>query len=154
MKCDYCNKEFYKRHDRITPKNFCSRKCLGAYLSENPSYRDLSKCSKHRTKLNKELNKDRMTPEVKKKIRNSRINSGEGKTYSKLYGVHEHRVIAESMLGRPLRKGEVVHHIDFNKRNNDTKNLMVFKNQKEHLEWHRVNDSRFRGGDAHEVQTT
>lgn len=50
---------------------------------------------------------------------------GEGKTYRKLYGRHEHRVVAERMLGRPLMKGEVVHHIDGNKRNNSPENLLV-----------------------------
>ena len=34
----------------------------------------------------------------------------------------EHRVVAETLLGRPLRVGEVVHHVDENKKKNaDTK---------------------------------
>ena len=44
---------------------------------------------------------------------------GEGKTYTKRLGKHEHRLVAEEKLGRPLRKGEVVHHIDGDYKNND-----------------------------------
>lgn len=44
---------------------------------------------------------------------------GEGKTYTKCLGKHEHRLVAEEKLGRPLRKGEVVHHIDGDYKNND-----------------------------------
>src|SRR3990167_639054 len=37
----------------------------------------------------------------------------------------EHIVIAEHALGRPLRKGEVIHHIDGNKVNNRNSNLLI-----------------------------
>ena len=146
--CDCCGARFLKRDDRITRKNFCSRKCLGKYHSENPESRDLKKCSEHMSKLNKEINVNRMTAAVREKLRKSRLNTGEGKSYPKYYGAHEHRIVAERMLGRPLKPGEVVHHIDFNKRNNDPSNLMVFENQKKHMEWHRDNGPRFQGGDA------
>lgn len=36
------------------------------------------------------------------------------------------------MLGRPLRRGEVVHHRDGNKLNNDPMNLEVLPSQTEH----------------------
>ncbi len=61
---------------------------------------------------------------------------GEGKAYKKLHGKHEHRVIAEKMIGRKLEKGEIVHHIDGNKLNNDPSNLEVMT-QSEHVERHR-----------------
>ena len=38
--------------------------------------------------------------------------------------VSEHILIAEAELGRPLKKGEIVHHTDFNKLNNDPINLL------------------------------
>jgi len=37
----------------------------------------------------------------------------------------EHRIIAEQALGRRLTRGEVVHHIDCNERNNDKGNLLI-----------------------------
>lgn len=61
---------------------------------------------------------------------------GEGKTYTKRLGRHEHRIVAEEIIGRKLQPGEVVHHIDGNKKNNDPSNLMVLSSQKEHARLH------------------
>ena len=98
--------------------------------------------------LNEELNPTRMTPEVREKLREARLDSGDGVSYSKVYGRHEHRVIAEQMLGRPLKPGEVVHHIDGNKRNNSPENLVVFPSQAEHARWHKLHDAASGGGEA------
>ena len=117
-KCEGCGREIkvpnaqYKR----AKHHYCSRPC-------------------HMKVMNLELNPQRMTPEVRQKLRMSRLNKGEGKTYTKTYGRHTHRVVAEQMLGRPLKPGEIVHHIDGNKRNNDPSNLMVMT-QSEHCRLH------------------
>lgn len=60
---------------------------------------------------------------------------GEGRSYRKLHGRHEHRVVAEAMLGRKLKKGEIVHHIDGNKLNNDPSNLEI-TTQSKHVDKH------------------
>ena len=74
-----------------------------------------------------------MTPEVRAKLRKARLNSGKGKTYTKLYGRHEHRVVAEQMLGRPLKR----------------ENLIVLPSQKEHAQLHaKLNKFFAMGGDA------
>ena len=39
--------------------------------------------------------------------------------------VYEHRYVMEQYLGRKLKHGEEVHHIDGNKLNNDINNLVV-----------------------------
>lgn len=55
--------------------------------------------------------------------------------YKKKFKRHEHRVVAEQMLGRPLVRGEIVHHIDGNRHNNTPENLQVMT-QAEHLRLH------------------
>jgi len=51
--------------------------------------------------------------------------------------VSEHILVAEKTLGRYLVSGEVVHHIDENKRNNVPENLQVFKTQSDHSRFHK-----------------
>jgi HNH endonuclease len=66
---------------------------------------------------------------------------GKGKGYRKLNGRHEHRVVAEIRLGRPLLKGEIVHHENRIKTDNTEGNLEVMT-QAEHASLH----SRLRFG--------
>jgi hypothetical protein len=48
----------------------------------------------------------------------------------------EHKIVVENFIGRKLKKEEVIHHLDFNKKNNKIENLMLFHNQKEHASFH------------------
>lgn len=58
-------------------------------------------------------------------------------SYPKVGERHEHRIVAERKLGRPLRPGEVVHHVDGDKRNNAPSNIEVLASQREHIRLHR-----------------
>ena len=160
IKCDWCDRVFEKHPSRITKHNFCCRECLAAFSSKkcNPggyrNLKDYSNIASNLSALNREMNPTRMTKETREKIRQSRIGTGAGKTYSKFYGRHEHRVVAEQILGRELHKGEVVHHRDGNKRNNDPRNIVVFNSQAEHahhhaeLNWFNREIEIMEGGDA------
>ncbi len=50
--------------------------------------------------------------------------------------VREHILVVEKMLGRPLKDGEVVHHINEDKKDNRPENLMVFASQSDHMRYH------------------
>ena len=164
IKCDYCGKAFNKKPSKIKAKNycckehrhadkyviltcetcgkkferllaggvyehiFCSRECARPYLSHKFSEYD------------KANNPVSMTPDRKQKLRISHLGKGAGKTYTKTFGRHTHRIVAEQMLGRPLKPGEVVHHINEDKRDNRPENLMVFANQRLHAKWHVEHD--------------
>jgi len=134
--CARCGAPVWRVPSQVKRNNrfFCSRQC-------------------HMATLNEELNPHRMTPDVKEKLRAARLNTGEGKTYTKRFSRHEHRVVAEQILGRPLMRGEVVHHIDGDKRNNAPENLMVFPSPAEHVKWHAAHDPSFgrKGGDRNAV---
>jgi len=47
--------------------------------------------------------------------------------------VKEHRLVVEKFIGRYLKKSEVIHHIDGNKKNNLPKNLIAFSSHSAHL---------------------
>ena len=48
----------------------------------------------------------------------------------------EHRAVVEDFIKRELKRGECVHHIDFDKKNNKIENLMIFKTQSDHMKFH------------------
>lgn len=143
--CDYCGAEIRRYPSQVKKHNFCSRACLGKFSSKkhNPEgykYRSFEKKAKRFARMNSTWNQEKMTWGVRNKLREARLGTGEGKNYSKIYGRHEHRVVAEQMLGRALRKGEVVHHINRDRRDNRPENLMVFASQAEHARWHLLHD--------------
>jgi len=50
----------------------------------------------------------------------------------------EHRLVMARLVGRMLAPGEVVHHVDGVKRNNDPSNLWLFADGGSHRSWHEM----------------
>lgn len=160
LTCDFCGARIERYPSRVKKHNFCSQKCLADYSSKtrNPEkYTELKSyegMSQNMKAINARLNPSRMAPAVRLKLRNSRLAKGSsGKGYEKLLGRHIHRTVAELAIGRSLKPGEVVHHIDGNIHNNDYRNLMVFENQAQHATWHAAHDTKNEEVMPDDVQT-
>ena len=57
--------------------------------------------------------------------------------YARKNWVYEHRVIVECKIGRILKPGECIHHINEIKTDNNINNLMLFSNQAKHSSFHK-----------------
>lgn len=114
--CAHCGGEFAVAR-KFPDTRFCSRKCgLAATLPADHNARVARATAKRRGDVQR--------------------GRGAGKSYPKLYGQHAHRAVAEQKIGRALRRGEVVHHIDDDKLNYSPDNLEVLPSQSEHMRRH------------------
>lgn len=115
--CKYCMEEFetYRNKTAQEPK-FCSVQCTGRYQTneKNPAYNG----GKYLCNGYHALFLPDHPYASKKNI------------------VLEHRVIMEKKIGRYLKPEEVVHHKDGIKTNNDPNNLILFKNNSDHMKYH------------------
>ncbi len=115
-------------------------KCCVDGCIENTSKGGNGYCGKHAQRVRRYGDANYVTPEDIRRVSSresqlSRVVSVKSTTYRKYFGKHEHRVIAEDSIGRPLLSTEHVHHIDGDKHNNDPKNLQVMSRE-DHLRLH------------------
>lgn len=115
------------------------KKCSHAGCGKVVEYITADLCGMHAQRIRRYGNPEFVTPyqRWRELCREGQHKPARPDVYKKRFNRHEHRVVAEQMLGRPLQRGEIVHHIDGNKHNNDPSNLRVMS-QADHLRLHRA----------------
>ena len=127
VNCHLCGKPYLKAESRVRENNFCCRAHLHAWNARK---------MREYNRLSNPMNQPGGVLASRIRRGHEQRGKGEGRTYTKLLGRHEHRQVVETLLGRPLKPGEVVHHLDGDKRNNDPDNLVVLPSQSAHCKAH------------------
>lgn len=139
FKCDHCNIEFFRGTGY--PKERLS--------NDNNYYHFCSKCKGQATLIGNENRRKRLAKKlgetwidsngyvvVRLSLHSKYSNRQIGKNFSY---IREHVKVMQDYLGRQLGKGEVVHHIDGNKINNNISNLDICT-VKEHNKCHATSE--------------
>ena len=127
--CKVCGKEFeaMARDVGLGRSFLCSKDCSGKWYTENYSGENNAHfgeefTDEHRQKIGEAHSGDKnYNWHGGVKIQNGYVMVSNGDGGYK----QDHRIVAEKALGRPLRKDEVVHHINGDKADNRNCNLLI-----------------------------
>ena len=123
--CLICGKEFQRTpyHKRVRGgAKFCSKKCMNISKIGKKSWNYVGFKKTKRGYIYKRCMKDH--PNI-----------------SKDGYIMEHRLVVEENIGRYVKKGEQIHHVNEKKDDNRIENLMLFPSAKRHTEFHKFLDN-------------
>lgn len=158
MTCQQCGETFetYPGWVRSGRRRYCSASCRhGAQKARN-----LNRTGKRHTATSRaKMGTNPATRERSSQWKGGRYQNGDGywfvmvdllppemqalaRQMTKGPYIQEHRIVAAAAIGRPITKGEVVHHINGEKTDNRPENLIATK-RADHSQEHREIEKRF-----------
>lgn len=135
-RCDYCDEQFQRR-DRHGNRNkhfFCSSKCAAEFKTKKILV-SCDWCDNKFYKKTSDINRSERNFCCHKCSENFIRGTGLRGLNPKVYGIPNHRRLAEKKIGRSSLHDEEVHHVDGNHLNNKPDNLVVMK-AGEHSSFH------------------
>jgi hypothetical protein len=123
--CQVCTVPFFRRARealRHGPHKYCSMRCRGLSMRRRVGLL-CDQCRRLFERALAEVLRHRNAWCSWKCFRAHQIATGT--SYPKIGNRHAHRIVGEKIVGRPLRRNEVVHHKDENRRNFSRRNLTV-----------------------------
>jgi hypothetical protein len=136
-----------------TPQRFCSQRCAADYKAQKvraawPSPEDMRRLYVDEELTDVEIGKRYGRPDhwsakirreygIPSRIGRPKVKNLEPRLHPSGYvyvgNDKQHRLVMEQKIGRKLVPGEVVHHIDGDRANNDPGNLVLYPSNSEHL---------------------
>lgn len=146
--CLTCGKQVARCPSLVSARTFCSPACL----HESRRHGSTLKCALCEKPFYRRFGEQDREVRVLQFCSNAcrqryRALNRKASVYPRRGPVHVHRIVAAEMLGRDLLPGEVVHHIDGDKHNNDPSNLAVLPSQAEHARVHAEAVRNLRAGE-------
>ncbi len=138
FKCSECGVDVYRLLCQVKNNVFCSKKCVGAAKRHGSTLHCAMCDASFYRRFGEQDRGERVLQFCSRPCyADWRFAKMKAKTYPKGDGgVHRHRIVAESIIGRELKPEEVVHHIDENRKNFHPMNLALLPSQKIHAKIH------------------
>ncbi len=125
IKCEWCGKDCFRHALQQKPARFCSKSCSGLWQQENCPDHPIGKSGRESPRWSGGV---RISGGYRYIYMPDHPRNKGRKVHGEYTYIREHRLVMEEALGRILRPGELVHHVNGDKLDNRLENLELWIN--------------------------